>query len=334
MRYLVYTVFKISLLIIFFSPIARSALIENSYRGNWAGIEVIGVDSVTAQKLRESMPFQKGSDFVLADVQKYKSECQEIIKKNVPFSQGRCSCVLFEDKKVFLVADVVHNGTKNKISLFRTIPEKKNGKVSKLPKKLRDLYIALEERRSVHISQGKFPLEIINDGYLDYEDPTLHVLAMQLSSFASGHNNVLLDIIHYSKDAEERRTAAILFSWAKHPENINLILKWNILFDPDTGVRNNIARSYVFVMQDVKNKSLLRKLIPIYCKQVNLPSHTDRNKALTSIFEILQADKEIIPIVNEECKAAIKYMAETSILNNVGGVAKEIIKQFDDAENA
>jgi len=334
MRYVVNAVFKIALLIIFFPPVARSALIENSYRGNWAGIEVIGIDSVTAQKLRKLIPFQKGGDFALADIQKYKSKCQEIIKKNVPNSEGRCSCVLFDDKKVFLVADIFHNDAKSKISLFRTIPKKKHGKISKLPKKLHDPYVSLEEKRSFHLSQGKFPLEIIKDGYLDYEDPTLHALAVQLSKYASEYNDILLDIIHYSKDAEERRTAAILFSWAKHPENIDLILKWNILFDPDTGVRNNIARSYVFVMQDVKNKSLLKKLIPIYCKQVTIPSHTDRNKALTSIFEILQADKEILPIIDKECKATIKYMSEISILNNVGGVAKEIIKLFDDAENA
>ena len=87
-------------------------------------------------------------------------------------------------------------------------------------------------------------------------------------------------------------------------------------------------------MQDMKNESLLRKLIPVYCKQATLPSHTDRNKALTSLFEILKKNKEMVSTVNVECEATIRYISEVSILNNVGGIAKEIVKLLDSVESA
>jgi len=329
-------ILKFSVLIIplFFSHTAKSTLIDGGYKGTWAGIEIIGVEPDLAQEIKMLIPFQIGSNFVLADMQKYKSVCQEIIKNYFPTLDGHCSCVLYKDKKVFLVMDVISSKTRNKSNIFRIIPKKEHGTVPKLPQKLYETYQALEEKRSLLISKGTFPKEKTNDGYIDYDDTTLHNLAFKLSKYVPKYNDVLLDIVHYSTDVEERRTAAILFSWAQHPDNMDLVLKWNILFDPDAGVRNNIARSYVFIMQDMRNKILLKKIIPIYCKQAELPTHTDRNKALVSMLEIFQGNKELARILNPECEANIRYISKVSILDNVGGIAKEIVKLIDDNKDA
>lgn len=335
--YAVNPIYKIILLIVCFvfsSNVAKATIIYGNYEGILAGIEVIGVDAEAAQKIRKQMPYQIGSKFALSDMAEYKAKCQQIIKNNLHASIGLCTSVLYNEKEFFLVIDVFPEDSRNKEVVFRKIPEKKQGEVAKLPKKLQELYNALDERRSLLISQGKFPVEIRNKGYVDYEDPILHDLALSLVEHAEKSNEILLQILHYSKNVEERRLAATLLSWSKHPENLNLILEWNVLLDPDTGVRNNVARSYISIMQNMKNEALLQKLIPIYCKQASLRTHTDRNKALISILEILQSDKNSSKNINTECESNIRYLSEMSILGNVGGTAKEIIKLIDETKNS
>jgi hypothetical protein len=175
-------------------------------------------------------------------------------------------------------------------------------------------------------SSGTFPNERYDKGFRDSDDPVLHGLAVKLSKVVWKYNHILLDIVHYSTNVTERRSSATLLAWSRHPENLASILEWDLLMDPDTGVRNYIARAFTYSISDIRDRSLLKNLLPAYCKQAALPTHTDRNKALYSILEILKNDKSLASSISPECKNTITYISEISILDNVGGVAKEIMK--------
>ncbi|MCS5708343.1 hypothetical protein CC99x_005430 [Candidatus Berkiella cookevillensis] len=66
-----------------------------------------------------------------------------------------------------------------------------------------------------------------------------------------------------------------------------------------------------------------------FCKQAALPSHADRNKALYSLNAIVRKNPNAINVIDQSCMATLNEIAETSILPNAGGIAKEILKNID-----
>lgn len=171
--------------------------------------------------------------------------------------------------------------------------------------------------------------ETFENGYLDSNQPKLHELALKLSRAAFPHNKLLLKIIKESNDPSERVKAATLLSWSGHPNNIEFVIKHNLLNDPDSSVRNNLARSLYFTVGMIKNEKLLKKAIDVYCHQAKLPTHCDRNKALISLKGILENHKYLSESVNKECRATLEYISQMSILPNVVEVAKDILVQLE-----
>ena len=178
------------------------------------------------------------------------------------------------------------------------------------------------------MSNGNFSMEKPNEDFRDSTDPMLHEMAVQLSQLVPKYNHDLLEIVHYSPYVEERQKAAQLFAWSNHAENLPYLLKWDLLSDPDEEVRNNIARSFSQFMKKIKDESLLKDLMPAYCMQATLPNHTDRNKALISINSILESHPKLVIAIPPECKKNITYLSDTSILDNIKGPAKDILKKF------
>ena len=314
---------------LFFSQIINSAELNNNYVQTWAGVEVMGVNLEAAQNIRKQMPFKKGSNYNKSELSKYLLTCRNIVKEKIGYD-AQCSTISYGNGNVYLSVDILPS--KNN-SLYRKIPQKE-GEVAKLPKKLQNLYDVLNDRFEFLITTGNFPIEKIGQNYKDFEDPKLHATAKKLSRCVPRYNDILLDIIQYSQDDDEREKAAELFSWSRNINNLFLILNWDILLDPDEGVRNNIARSFAPILPDIKDKALLTNLISVYCKQASFSSHLDRNKALLSILKILEKNKELTSDINDECQGTIRYINEMSILENSGGFAKKIITIVDNSKNA
>ncbi len=312
---------------LYFSPISLLAVIDDNYKGRWEGIEVVGVDHHTAQKIRNKMPFKRGDVFLITDDDKYMEICQKNVNEIIPSGAARCGFTLFTDGIVYLNIDIPKAQSDN----FRKIPSK-NGKIAILPDELRHLYDAWNKRMSTLQSSGTFPNERYDNGFRDSDDPVLHEIALKLNKVSWKHNDNLLDIVHYSPDVSQRRVAATLLAWSRHPENLALILKWDLLMDPDIGVRNYVARAFTYSITDIRDRTLLKNLLPAYCKQVALPTHTDRNKALYSILGILKNDITLASNISPECKDTITYISEISILDNVGGVAKDINKLMGNSQ--
>lgn len=325
------TIYKATLLIFAVCTISLLNAYElpDDFKAVWAGVEVMGTDKQTAQKVRELLPIPVGEKFIFPESERYRQQCQQFIKNHISKADFVCEFVLFSDGVVYQVVDFIPVGKK---PFLRKLPIKK-GKVASLPSSLNTLHDQWDARMSLLAASGNFPREKPNTDFIDFEDPQLHNFALQLHQETSKYNTLLLDILHYSQDVQARRKAATLLSWSGDPENLVPILKWDLLSDPDMGVRNNLARASAVFIANSNNKSLLKKLLPLYCQHATLPEHTDRNKALSALFTMLKTHPELGQELNAECKATLTYISEMSILTNVGGTADDILKLLENADH-
>ncbi len=253
------------------------------FQGVWAGIEVIGCDSDTTAKIRNLIPIHNGMSFTSLDQAQLRSWC-DTVRKQMTNEEIKCRFIAYLDGKYYFNVDIIPIEFAQR--QFRTIHSIKS--LPKIPKSLEELYNELEKNLMRAIQSGNDPRENYAKGYIDYQDPTLHSIAVKLSDSVPQYNSILLNVIRYSNDHNQRAGAATLLSWAKNPNNLNKIIDWDLLNDPNEAVRNNLARSISFELNTIKDKALLNKAIPLFCKQVAFPSHADRNKGLVSLKSILE----------------------------------------------
>lgn len=318
----------ICLIAFLYCPIGQSEILTKDFTATFAGIEVIGVDKSTAEKVRHALPVQIGDVFFSKDTEKQRANYLDIIKKNFLTNNVVCSFLLYGNNTVYLIIDFIPLEIKENV--YRPISDNKENS-KRIPKKLNSLYDQWNKRHSFLMNEGLLNIENYDKGFRDFKDPQLHNLAKKLNLYASKNYRVLLTTIRDSTNASERRKAAALLAWSEHPnETLEFILQWGLLNDPDQGVRNDLTRSLSTSIKYIKEISLLKKLFPSYCKQVTLPRHTDRNKALYSIREILQFHPDLSTVITAECKQTISYISEVSILGNVGGFASEILKIMEE----
>jgi hypothetical protein len=312
---------KISILIcLILSQEAFTFELKNDYKSKWAGIEVIGSPRGSAHKIRELLPIRIGETFIAANAKHYKNLCHDILRKSTTFNESNCSILWYGDETAYLVVDLLD---KNANNTFREIP--KTSITPKIPKNLNALYKKWNDHASALMTKGDFPIENFDNGFRDFENPVLHNYALELKEIATKHNNILLNVVHYSTDNIERQKAADLLSWGKIVDNIHFIIDWSLLTDPDPTVRNNIARSFLHFVHQIEDELLLKNLLQAYCAQATLPTHGDRNKALYSIQEILEKHPKLISAINSECSSNISYLSEVSILENIQEPAKDIL---------
>jgi hypothetical protein len=74
----------------------------------------------------------------------------------------------------------------------------------------------------------------------------------------------------------------------------------------------------------VGSEIAVSQLIDAFSRQLDFPSHGDRNKALYALSEIAKNKPASRPVIRKLASPAIAYIAENSILVNVGGEAKKL----------
>lgn len=303
---------------------ALASEVTGEFQGKWAGIEVMGCDRNTANTIRDIIPLKKGDTFSSNDSNKYKKWCDSV-RKEVKAHEVKCGFIGYSGGNFYFDVDVQDKAENN---TFRVIPTSLKNNI-KIENQLLKLFNDFDELIWTLPPKGIFPVENFHKGYIDYDLPELHAFVEPLAKLAHTHNQNLLDVIQYSGDSGLREKAATLLSWSQSPGNIEYILDNDFLNDPDSGVRNDLARSLSFFLVEIKDPLVLQKAVVAFCKQAKLHSHGDRNKALHSIKKIMQHNPEMLNSVNVDCMQTIEYIAEMSILDNVGGLAKDILKNID-----
>ncbi|MCS5707288.1 HEAT repeat domain-containing protein [Candidatus Berkiella cookevillensis] len=308
-------------IIFFYIPHAYAIKIDETFNANWTGIEVVDTDHETAEKIRNHIKLPIGTPVIYSEVEKYKSSCKKFNENSINLN---CSFLLYSDGSAYLNVEVVSNNNGN---IYRDIPITKN-KNLKIPKKLDLFYEEFDERLSFLMTNNMEIDENYHNCYLDFSDPILHGISKKIAQQCQIYNDLLLKIIRFSHNIEERRKAAILLSWSCDPNNLSYIVKWGLLFDPDAKVRNNLARAYSSRISSEKDITSLESLIPIYCNMMSFPTHMDRNKALFSMNEIIDKYPELSGSIHPKCINRISHIGEMSILENVRDEAKEILNKL------
>ena len=312
-------------------PIVHAEYALEKLKGIWAGAEVMGCDKKTAQLVRSALAIEDGTPFSFNE-EYFEALCEKA-KRTVPEQEVKCAFIGYGDGKYYYnveIVEKVHNSSE-----YRTI-EKPIRPIQKLPEELLTLHEQWNNRFSDMLVSGNADDigEHCENGCLNYGDQTLQDIATKLLVLCSKNNALLLETIRFSPDSDQRSVAATLLSWAKHFDNVNYILKWDLINDPDEGVRNDLTRSLSCTITKVKDVEVLNEMVSHLCKQASLPSHADRNKALSTLQTMLSSHPVISASINKECRNTITNISEMSILINAGGIAKDILTKIDDDYHA
>lgn len=308
-----FTQIKIVFILILFIPCSYAIEVEKlDFTGTWQGIEVMGASQDLTQRIKNMVPIEKGSPFNCnEDV--CKDWCDKIKKEIYP-NKAQCGSVSYIDHTHYYLVDILPQNTEN----YRLI--KSTGSLpKKIPPKLHKILNAFEMQEFNDFKKGTY---IKSSEKLEKKEK--RNLSKRLEKLAPLYNDLILDIITYSQDVKQRRDAATLLTWTKN-YNLQEIIDRDLINDPDETVRNNLLLSLSSYIENLNSPKLIEKSIKMYCHQISLPSHGDRNKGLFSIYEILNKDKKNYELLDNTCIDKIKLISETSILPNVGGLAKKML---------
>lgn len=286
------------------------------------GVEVLGNKLIARETILSGFPLQTNTPLP-SDMSSLKAWCDTLeVRLHVPFA--RCGIVGFGGGKVYAVVDVVEAGDESKLKTPEKIPYRDielNSDLYKLSRQLTSVWIEkLKKNAGVKsfVSRGVF---------LDYDDQELSLLANQLFLLASVQKQAIFDVLLYSKSESQRTEAAHLLNWCGDPQAA--MIKAMVAFrDESSSVRNNLVQFISFYFSYIPSADI-QHLIGDLAWQLNLPSHTDRNKALGVLFLLLKKHPEMAREVKELAEDQITYLAKNSVLPNVGGVAKKILEQLN-----
>ena len=321
---------SLKIFFIIFSTFSSSIAFGNTadisdFHGTWQGVEVIGCNKTVAKQIREIIPLKIGTPLNLTE-ETLNGWCKTINNAIVPL-KAECSFVGYpKEKHYYYVVDVLNTSN---LDPYRKIEVNKFNNLT-IPKKIYSTFKELNTKRFKALVSSVPSGENFKNGYVDYSDPNLKKITRVLAKNVSKHNALLINIITYSSNVEQRRDASTLLSWAKLSEpEIEKIIDRNLLNDPDSATRNNLTRSLSFYFKNTFEPQLAEKIIHSCCEQINFPSHGDRNKALISIDQMLTANQKTSQFIQPECQKNLKYISEMSILPNVGLIATDILNKIE-----
>lgn len=304
--------FFVALISIFFCTNAHAA------DWTWGGFEVLGNHSVGREEIIKKIPLQVGEKYK-EDISAWTKWCERLVQ-TYSFSSAECSGVRYSDFQAFFVVDVVEKGQEHRFK-FRPTPTRD---LTLANDRVMTTYQNLQKRLWYLFSQGKPSSESWSHGYLDYADPEMHQMVLELVKLTPPYRKNIIRVLREDKDPSKRMAAADLLNWAGKGSK-SVLRTHTLLDDPHSGVRNQLARFMHHFVGSIRSENKLRAIIDSLLVQLDRPSHGDRNKALFNLFEILKHRPELTQYIKEKGQPLIQYTADTSVLSNVGGLAKEIL---------
>lgn len=308
----------------FLKVFALISWIASAAEWKWVGFEIIGNRSVSREDVQKFTPIELGTTY--AEDEAWKSWCENI-QKTYDLAYAHCSTVLYSDFTAYFTVDLVEKGEEERIQ-FRAPP---TGTFPAFPQEIQVLYDKFYERIWYLFSQGNPPTENSQAGYLDVSDAEAHDTVLELVKLVPAHREQILEILENDRDEAKRAQAANLMNWTVSDLSDSVIQSAALLDDPSSLVRNNISRFTNAFIAHVKSVEARKKLVDAYVTQLGRPSHGDRNKGIYNLLLLVQAFPEDLAYVRAKGQSAIRYLAETSVLSNVQGPAKELLQLIDHA---
>jgi hypothetical protein len=291
----------------------------------WKGFEIIGNHKVLSRDIQAVIPIHLGDTF-REDVPTWQTWCTDIKSKfALPFTN--CSAVRYSNFDAYFVVDVVEPGFEYR-NRFRAAPA---GDIPFATQDILKLYERLYQRLWELFDEGTPPSETSDKGYLDYSDAEMHGLVQKLIQIVPGYRANLLDVVENDKDINKREKAANLLNWTLNDLDKSILQANRLLDDPSTLVRNNISRFTPHFLDKVQNQSARKLIIDQLLLQLDRPTFADRNKAIFNLLLIAQKFPQDRPHIKSKGGTLIKYISTVSVLDNVKGIAIEVLKMLESA---
>lgn len=288
----------------------------------WAGFEILGNKTVSKHEIQKIIPLKIGTTYQL-DQEKWKEWCQSLVQK-FSFHNAYCSAVKYISFESYFMVNVVEQGDEER-DKYREPP---SGDIKLADEKVLDTYEKLQSRLWELFNDGIGVQEDSSQGYLDYGDSQMSTLVAKLVKLVPPYADNLIEVLKNDQSDLKRAKAATLLNWARQTKH-HVSIVHTLLDDPAMLVRNNISRFMLHYLGSLEDREVRKLVIKSLAKQMRRPSHADRNKSLYGLVEIAENFVDDRPYIKDYAFSEIKYLAENSIVENVQGPAKKLVKYLD-----
>lgn len=291
-------------------------------RTDWklVGIDVFGNRSVSREELIHELPIRLGDSVKAGDKPLRDRWCQSLVPKHRLFA-AHCAMILIQPANAYMSIDVVEKGD----AWRDQYPKPSFRPGLSLDPALKAKVTQLEVAKDRKFSQGGDLEEIANpEQYLDYKDPDLHKIAVELHDLAPRYQAHVLEVLNFDANGADRADAATLLNYTGDPATTASVAAAH-LDDPDVNVRNNISRYLDDAAPTVTDPKVQRAIVAATAQELNRPSMQDRNKALFALSGLLEKRPALAPLIAQTACPNLNMIAVRSVMPNVGGVAKAML---------
>lgn len=282
----------------------------------WGGAEIIGLQKVPREAVLEKLGFKIGEPVKQKDREMLRW-CNAI--KTLPVAS--VNCVGAEvGGKVYYVVEILESADADfGLTVSRGAPA-----AARVPPEAHALLVKREYRVQEIAAEGLTPSERVTpSGILVAEDPELRSYDAQLREAVSGMRErfvaIALDPAH-----SDRREAVQLLAWTGAPQ-ASLAALYPCLLDPDSNVRNEVGRLLMLFGDRIVDSELAEALVGVLAKQLSLPSHADRTRALLGLAQVYARHPALKGTLRTVAGPALRKIAAESIVPNVGGEAHSLL---------
>lgn len=316
--------FNSKLYFTFFSVVLLFSNLSFAQDWKWSGFEIIGNHKIAKEEILSQIPIKVG-DVYKEDLNLWQQWCGKL-KSQFKFHYSQCSSVRYINFQAYFVVEIVEDGYEYR-NQFRPYPQKS---IPFASQEILDLYERLYKRLWELFSKGVGVKESTDKGFLDFDDIEMHEIVEKLIKLTPAYRDNLLEVLEKDRNINKREKAANLLNWTINDLADSIISASRLLDDPSGLVRNNISRFTLHFVDKVKSQSERKGLIDKLLLQLDRPSHGDRNKAIYNLLYIGQRFPSDLRYIKDKGNLLIKYIAETSILENVRDPAVDLLKMLND----
>jgi hypothetical protein len=285
----------------------------------WTDFEIVGNRTVSRADIARAIPLKLGEVYV-EDPAQWRGWCDDLVRK-FGFHYAECSPLRFLDFRTYLTVNIVEKGEEYR-TRYRPAP---TGTVAIKDPEVFALNDRLMARLFELFDKGINAGEHLNGDFVDFKDPQMHDLVLQLVKRAPLVRDNLIAIVGGHPDGSVRAKAAWSLCWARSPAD-SIARVFTFLDDPATLVRNDVSRFMSHWVDLVSDPKLQKPLLDVLVLQMKRPSHADRNKSLINLYLYLRAQPGAIPYFKSIGQTELDHIAANSVLENVGDTAKALQK--------
>lgn len=297
---------------------ARAATSQERVAYVLENIELTGSCQRPRSYYLDDFPVVLGAAPLKSELAQVRGWCTNFVKSKKVYS-AECNMLHKPPNTAYLTVNI------REMPPVKTARETKKNATPRLAKDLVRLlsqWESLLDQKLIH--DGITLSDEVRDGILGSSDPEVDALAHRLGVAVQPRLKNVLTVLNGSPIESDRIAASQLINWSGNPAAIFPALP-AVLTDDSVYVRNNASRFVSTFARELGDIDTAKLILSGMTTQLKLPFMTDRNKALSGIRGLLGKFPALTSSIDAETKSHVCHIAKTSILDNVGGVAKQLL---------